>query len=107
MLKYSPQIGSVCTTVEPYEMVTYDFIRFRETPNANAKLVKEHQQLIEKESKNGNVVTMGAFEPSGNILILKNEIMVKFLDASPAIRNGILDAQKKKLWIAKGSFCED
>jgi len=106
MLQYSPQIGSVCPAKEPYEMVTYDFIRFHVTSNAREKLLKGHRQLVEKESENGNVVTLADFTPSGNILIMKNDAMAKFLDASPAVQHGALKPETKKLWIAKGSFCE-
>lgn len=106
MLAYSPQIGSICQPKEPYEMVTYDFIRFYETSNAREKDLTEHRQSIDKEFENGNVVTLGALQPSGNILILKNDVMVKFLETSPAVQHGVLKPETKKLWIAKGSFCE-
>lgn len=106
MLQYSPQIGSVCPAKEPYEMVTYDFIRFHETSNAGEEHLTEHRQLVEKESENGNVVTLADFQPSGSILIMRNDAMAKFLDANPAVQYGALKPETKKLWIAKGSFCE-
>lgn len=106
MLTYQPQIGSICPVNEPYEMVTYDFIRFRQTSDNDEKKLMEHRQMIEKEYGNGNVVTLGAFQPSGHILILKNETAQKVLESSPAVQHGNLEPEARKLWIAKGSFCE-
>lgn len=105
-LVYTPQVGSICPVKEPYEMVTYDFIRFSETPDTRANELSEHQQLVKKEFEDGNVVTSGEFKPSGSILILKNGLMQKFLESSAAVQKGILKAETKKLWIAEGSFCE-
>ncbi len=105
MLMYSPQLGSVCPVKEPFEMVAYDFIRFYENPGGRNEL-SEHRQLVKKESEHGNVVMSGAFKPSGNILILKDGVMQKFLETNPAVQSGILRPETKKLWIAKGSFCE-
>lgn len=105
MLAYSPKIGSVCTVGEPYEMVSYDFIRFHEPTGATGNELIQHRQLIKKELENGNIITLGVF-PSGNILILKNGTMAKFLESSPAVQQGIIRPETKKLWIAKGSFCE-
>lgn len=106
MLQYSPQIGSVCPAKEPYEMVTYDFIRFHKTSKAGEQHLNQHRQLVDKESENGNVVTLANLQQSGNILIMKNDAMAKFLEASPAVQHGVLKQETKKLWIAKGSFCE-
>ena len=106
MLVYSPQIGSVCPVKEPYEMVTYDFIRFSETSRAKNNQLSEHRQLVQEESENGNVVTAGEFKPSGNILILKTGVKEKFLAKNPAVQGGLLKPEVKKLWIARGSFCE-
>lgn len=103
MLEYSPQVGSICPVKEPYEMVTYDFIRFSETSNNQ---LLEHQQRVQQESENGNVVTAGQFKPSGNILILKTGVKEKFLATNPAVQGGHLKPEAKKLWIARGSFCE-
>ena len=106
MLVYSPQIGSVCPVKEPYEMVTYDFIRFSETSRAKNNQLSEHRQLVQEESENGNVVTAGEFKPSGNILILKTGVKEKFLAKNLAVQGGLLKPEVKKLWIARGSFCE-
>ncbi len=106
ILPYSPQIGSVCTVNEPYEMVTYDFLRFNEPSVKTGKALAEHRRLIKEESENGNVITLGEFQSAGHILILKGGAMAKFLESNPAVQQGILKPEKKKLWIAKGSFCE-
>lgn len=106
MLDYLPQLGSVCTPGEPYEMVTYDLIRFHEDSSKGANELTEHGKLVNKEYQNGNVITWGNFGSSGKILILKNGTVDAFLKASPAVERGVLKPETKKLWIAKGSFCE-
>lgn len=111
MLPYSPRIGSVCQAKEPYEMVAYAFIRFTETgtnDGATATVIKEHDRFIEEHVNKGNVITRGAFEPTGEILILKNDVNNNnnFIESDPAVKRGMLKAESKKLWIAKGSFCE-
>ena len=106
ILKYSPTIGGVCKAGEPYEMVSYGFVRFYVLSSEGEKAMKEHEQLIGAELEKGNVVTSGAFEPSGQILVLKSEAMEKFIGSDPAVAQGFLKAEQKKLWIAKGSFCE-
>jgi uncharacterized protein YciI len=106
LLPYSPTIAQVCRAPEPYEMVQYDFVRFRETPGAARKLLKKHRQYVNDELNKGNVISSGAFQPSGEILILKQGTMDRFLENHDASKAGALLPETKKLWIAKGSFCE-
>ena len=106
MLEYSPQLGSVCTAGKPYEMVSYDFIRFHTQRSDGENELAEHEQLVNKEYQNGNVITSGKFQPTGNIVILKKGTMEEFLKASAAVQHGVLTPETKQLWIAKGSFCE-
>jgi uncharacterized protein YciI len=101
IILYEPTIGSVCVAKEPYEMVTYNFVRFTVNPNQSTKdMLDEHTQYIRNLD---NVVTAGNFGSAGSILITSSENDVA--DA-PAVKNGLITAERKKLWIAKGSFCE-
>lgn len=52
------------------------------------------------------IVTEGIFEPKGSILILKGEMNDNLFESDPAVQQGIISIETKKLWIAKGSFCE-
>src|SRR5688500_1490922 len=102
ILPYETTIGGICVVNEPYEMVTYNFIRFTYGDTQNAKhTLTEHKEYISQLS---NVVTAGSFGSTGGILITSGVNDVTTSD--PAIKNGLLTAENKKLWIAKGSFCE-
>jgi uncharacterized protein YciI len=101
ILPYEPTIGAVCPVKEPYEMVMYTFIRFTGNPSQNEKqILTEHNQYV---SQLPNVVTVGSLGQSGSILITRGE---SDITTDPAIKRGLLTADNKKLWIAKGSFCE-
>ena len=52
------------------------------------------------------MITEGIFEPTGGILILKGELNDDPFVSDPAVQHGIISVDRKKLWIAKGSFCE-
>ncbi|HET6542246.1 MAG TPA: YciI family protein [Chryseolinea sp.] len=109
ILPYTPRIGAVCIAKEPYEMVTYNFIRFVEMSTAieNAeRILKQHHEFVLALKKSGNLITEGIFEPRGSILILKGEMNDTQFESDPAVQHGIISIESKKLWIAKGSFCE-
>ena len=110
ILPYTPQFGAVCSAKEPYEMVTYHFIRFHVIPKTEIKnadvLLQEHARYVEKLQSDSNAITSGTFGPNGDILILKGDLKKELTDSDPGVRAGILSVDVKKLWIAKGSFCE-
>lgn len=110
ILPYTPRIGSVCIAKEPYEMVTYHLIRFGLTsgtsPVNTDEILKQHEKYLNTHVKKENVITEGTFGSQGNILIVKDSVDAKLIASDPAIQKGIISADNKKLWIAKGSFCE-
>lgn len=109
ILPYTPRVGGVCIAKPPYEMVAYQFIRLvkRTTGGANADVtLKDHEAFLLALKENKNVVTEGSFEPSGNIIILKEDPSDNWFKSDPAIKEGLISLDRKKLWIAKGSFCE-
>jgi hypothetical protein len=58
-------------------------------------------------SKTGNVIAEASFGDSeGSILIMKGELDQRVVEASPAVKELLFDIDIKKLWVAKGSFCE-
>lgn len=109
ILPYTTRTGSVCVAKEPYEMVSYHFIRFSIIDNTEkktaAEILKQHDKYLEQMTK-GNIITEGSFGSYGNILILKDTVDNNAIVSSPAIQKKIMTATTKKLWIAKGSFCE-
>lgn len=112
ILPYKPRIGSACTVSEPYEMVMYQFVRYKKPVTASparsyAKRFYKHDKLLKQFAKNGNVVTEGIFGIyDGGILVLKSEIEKEVLEADPTVQEGLLELEIKQLWIAKGAFCE-
>jgi len=109
ILPYTPRIGAVCIAKEPYEMVSYNFIRFVEksvlVENAEG-ILKQHHEFVLALKNSGNIITEGIFESGGSILIMKGEMNDNLFESDPAVQHGIISIERKKLWIAKGSFCE-
>lgn len=102
VLPYTVNTGSVCPVGEKFEMVFYQFIRFIPkslTPEA----ITWHNSAIKKLIEQGSVIHEGTFDKLGGVVVLKAEALV---DADPAVKGGWIDQEVKKLYIAKGSFCE-
>jgi len=112
ILPYKPRIGSVCAVSEPYEMVTYQFIRFKaniskSTAQDYPNIFYKHDDYLKQLEKTGNIVTEGIFgDYDGGILVLKGELEKEVLESDPAVHEGLLELDFKQLWIAKGAFCE-
>jgi len=110
-LLYTPRFGSVCLANEPYEMVGYEFIRY--TANITKynvqrapEIAKEHDDYLRKLIQTGNVIAEGLFGDDGGILIIKGELDKKVIEADPSLNEGLYQLGYKKLYIAKGAFCE-
>lgn len=112
VLPYFPRVGAACAVSEPYEMVTYQFIRYipniakfniQEVP----QIFKKHDDYLKGITKTGNVIAEGIFGDSeGGILVIKGDLQHEVIETDPAVREGLLEIEIKKLWIAKGGFCE-
>jgi uncharacterized protein YciI len=110
ILPYTPRIRSICAVDEPYEMVTYHFVRFRPGKSAlqeSQSLYSQHANHLKLLEEKGNIVTEGTFGiTDGGIVVLNGELHKEFLESDPAVIEGLFTLDIKKLWIAKGSFCE-
>ena len=109
-LPYQPKIGSICTVSEPYEMVMYNFVRYtalvtKFNASTYPKLIAQHFAYVEN-LKRESIVTYGSFDEDGAILVVKDSVSDAWLSADPAVQEGLMEYQTKKLYIAKGSFCE-
>lgn len=108
---YTPRVGSVCLVQEPYEMVTYSFVRFKvditkSTVNS-AGIFFAHDEYLKELTGNHPVIAEGIFgERDGGMLILKDDPSLQVLEADPGVQQGLLILDLRKLWIAKGAFCE-
>jgi len=112
ILPYYPRVGSVCAVIEPYQMVTYQFIRY--TPNVTkdnitrqSELIKKHHDYLKTMGNSASVITESTFgDEEGGIFIVNGEITSEAIQSDPAVQQGFLVAEIKELWIAKGAFCE-
>ena len=112
LFPYAPRVGSACAVEEPYEMVTYTFIRYTSTitkfnVQKSGETFKKHDDYLARIVKTGNVVAEGIFDNrDGGVLIMRGDVDEQLIAADPAMEDGMLDVDFKKLWIAKGAFCE-
>lgn len=112
ILPYYSRVGSVCAVSEPYQMVTYQFIRY--TPNVTKDnitqqpdLFKKHHDYLKTMGNSASVITEATFgEEEGGIFVVNGGITSEVIQSDPAVQQGFLVAEIKKLWIAKGAFCE-
>ena len=104
--------GQTCSVKEPYEMTSYQFIRYTSyIAKFNIQDVPEifgkHDDYLKGLKKTGNVISEGTFgDTDGGILIMKGDLDPTVIEMDPAVREGLLQTDIKKLWIAKGSLCE-
>ena len=113
ILSYQPRIGGICPVGETYEMTNYNFVRFtaqvtKVTTGNYPDILRRHDEYIkEKFGKSGNIITEGIFGThDGGILILKGDLQQELIEADPGVQESLLQFDIKKLWIARGSFCE-
>jgi uncharacterized protein YciI len=112
MLPYEPVIGGVCPAGEKYEMTSYTFIHFKPkvykfNVQEAGETVDEHKKFIKELAKGGNVVTHALFGGiDGAILVMKGEVQQEAILADPAVKAALFEPEFKKLYIAKGTFCE-
>jgi uncharacterized protein YciI len=112
VLPYQPIIGSICPVKEPYQMVNYSFLRFsplltKDNQMNAARLYANHQSKVMELSRQNNIIThvkIGEFE---DLIIAVEAINATTFANDPAVEKGLLAVEAKKLFIAKGSFCEN
>lgn len=107
VLPFTIHAGDVCAVGEKYEMVFYQFVRFTPSIDINTESLKRHNNYLKKLSEDGIVLSEGTFDNTGNgILVLKADVTKEVVEADPAVKAGLMRFEMKKLYIAKGSFCE-
>ena len=112
ILPYQPRTGGACAVGEDYKMTSYHFVRFvaqvtKSTASNYPEILRRHEAYIkEKFSKTGNVITEGVFGNDGGILVLTGDLQKEIFDNDPGVQEALIQVDIKKLWIAKGSFCE-
>jgi uncharacterized protein YciI len=112
VLPYYSRSGKIALVTEPIQMTNYQFIRY--TPyiakfniNDVPELFKKHDDYLKEIKKEGEVIGEGTFGTTeGGILILKKELPLTTFESDPAVHEGLLEVDLKKLYIAKGAFGE-
>jgi uncharacterized protein YciI len=112
MLPFQFRLGKDMTLKEPYEMVSYQFIRY--TPNIakfNIQEVPElfvkHDDYLKEIKRTGNAIMEGIFgDTEGGVLVMKGDLDSAVIERDQAVQQGLLQFEIKKLWIAKGAFGE-
>lgn len=106
--------NAVCGAKEPYEMVTYQFIRFytnQDWKGNRKKMSASQKDFINDLNNTGEeIVVYASFNDlDEGLLILDSpsltdaESLAKKL---PSVTSGQLTYTAKELWIAKGTFCK-
>jgi uncharacterized protein YciI len=112
MLSYEPTIGGICPVGEKYEMTSYTFVHFKPkiykfNVQEISDTIKEHNKFMKELSNGGNVITHALLgETDGAILVMKGDVQQEVILEDPAVKGALFEPEFKKLYIAKGSFCE-
>ena len=113
LIPYLPRIGSVCKVSEPYEMINYTLIRFdaivsKSTAPTFPQIIKKHNDYISDLAKTGNIITYALFgEHDGGVLVMKGDVTREVFESDPGVQEGLIELDIRKLYIAKGAFCEN
>lgn len=96
--------GGACLVEEPYEMVTYNFLRVNFINDiANYKMNKTADNAWRQSIRADSVLAVGRFpQYDGGFVVYKG--VEKYLQDSFSNDQFVLES--KTLWIARGAFCE-
>lgn len=106
--------NDLCGAKEPYEMVTYQFVRtiseidyFGDTDDLFAK---NRVFMADLNNNNDFVIAQGNFSRYNDgflILDVKDaDAAEEIIKQHPAVQEGQINYEIKSLWIAKGTFCK-
>jgi uncharacterized protein YciI len=112
VLPFTLRAGSICHAIQPAETVNYQFIRYdaniakfniQEAP----ELFGKHDDYLKSIHKTGNTLLDGIFGDSdGGVLIMKGVLEPAVIENDPAVREGLLEANVKTIYLAKGVLCD-
>lgn len=103
---FTPRIGSVCAVGEQYVMTNYSFVRYVPAKTSNAAVERNHQLHIQSWPGEAVIAEASLGEGKGSVLVLGAESVDEQVAKDPTVEDGYFTANVKKLYIAKGSFCE-
>lgn len=114
-MEYLPvnfRAGKPCVAKEPYQMVSYHFIRYglnltKFNVQQAGNTLQKHVGYMKELNQTGNVIAEASLgDGEGSFLIMKGDLDQRVVEASPAVQEQVFTIEIKKLWVAKGSFCE-
>ena len=100
---YFPRTGSVCAVGEAYEMTNYFFVRYSGKRTGSDQA---HRDYLASTFGDTMIAEGHLGDQGGNILVLREEPSALLLDKDPEIQVASMAYHVKKLFIARGSFCE-
>jgi uncharacterized protein YciI len=112
VLPYLPRQGGICQQSDTAKMVTYTFIRYhvlvaKYTAAEYPEIIRKHNTYLADIATGNDVITEASFgDRDGGLMILTGEPAPDLFSNDPGIQEGLIEPQVKKLYIAKGSFCE-
>lgn len=97
--------GGACLVQPPYEMVTYGFTRVNYINDiANYKMNNAVSNIWEGSAKQDSVIMSGSFpQYDGGVIIYQSSSDQSWMEGYSSDQIAL---DKKKLWVAQGSFCE-
>jgi uncharacterized protein YciI len=107
---YTPHLGSVCAVKEHGRIAGYELVRYIATTKHDsqqgAAIEKRHDEYLGKLEGKANAISEGVFAEGGGILVWKGELDKKIIEDDPAVVEGLYTIEYKKMFFAKGAFCE-
>ncbi|MBL7850520.1 MAG: hypothetical protein JNN04_06430 [Cyclobacteriaceae bacterium] len=103
---YVPRTGSVCAVGEKFEMTNYFFVRYFAKEPGKRQSDQDHRDYLTSSFGEKMVAEGQLGDGSASILVLREEPSALTLDQDPAVKSSMLAYTVKKIFIARGSFCE-
>jgi uncharacterized protein YciI len=110
---FTVRSGRICAAKEPYQMVTYNFVRFKAVVTKSTapdypEIFAKHDEFLKQIKATGNVLVEGIFgDHEGGIMIIRGDLQQAVIEHDPGVQEGLFALDIRTLWIAKGAFCED
>jgi uncharacterized protein YciI len=97
--------GGACLAKEPYEMVNYSFVRVDQINEiANYKSKQAGNDIWESLVDDKSILMVGVFpQRDGGIIVYTGKEITSWFGKN---QDEQVSLAQKKLWVAKGSFCE-
>jgi uncharacterized protein YciI len=103
---YRPTVGSICAPGEKYTMTTYHSVRFMAAEGGTSDGAKIVAECVAGVTTADTLIAAGSFGAQGGFMVFQNSVDSTRFTGLPSVRDGSFTVAVKKLYIARGSFCE-